>query len=254
MSSASFRAKRNGVSAPKNGLTRNVRLIVPADVQTIALGLPETDTRRALLVHEDGRPKGALIKTTRRRNAEEADGIGEALRREWKAVFASLRAEHKPGGVSQARERIDAWRAEEVAAALGFDVEISLLEYKARAEALASPAAGVEHGGLVWAERYFGERPEASRGPAMPPETFMLLDRLQVIETSPEAWRDIDGFDTVLNAVLGARWAATTRTIGTSGKSLPAAKRWSTPAPMEKIAFKLGKPSSTPGGCFQTTA
>ncbi|QQQ19333.1 site-specific integrase [Brevundimonas vitis] len=213
MSSASFRAKRNGVSAPKNGLTRNVRLIVPADVQTIALGLPETDARLALLVHEDGRPKGALIKTTRRRNAEEADGIGEALRREWKAVFASLRAEHKPGGVSQARERIDAWRTEEVATALGFDVEISLLEYKARAEALASPAAGVEHGGLVWAERYFGERPEASRGPAMPPETFMLLDRLQVIETSPEAWRDIDGFDTVLNAVLGARWAATTRTI-----------------------------------------
>ena len=213
MSSASFRAKRNGVSAPKNGLTRNVRLIVPADVQTIALGLPETDGRRALLVHEDGRPKGALIKTTRRRNAEEADGIGEALRREWKAVFASLRAEHKPGGVSQARERIDAWRAEEVATALGFDVEISLLEYKARAEALASPAAGVEHGGLVWAERYFEERPEASRSPAMPPETFMLMDRLQVIETSPEAWRDIDGFDTVLNAVLGARWAATTRTI-----------------------------------------
>lgn len=79
MSSAPPGATRSGVPAPKNGLTRNVRRIVPAGVQAIALCLPETDTRRALLVHEDGRPKGALIKTTRRRNAGEGDGIGTAI-------------------------------------------------------------------------------------------------------------------------------------------------------------------------------
>ena len=79
MCSAPPGATRNGVSAPEKRLTRNVRRIVPAGVQAIAPGLPETDTRRALLVHEQGRPRYTLIRTKRRRNAEEGDGIGTAI-------------------------------------------------------------------------------------------------------------------------------------------------------------------------------
>ena len=80
------KSRRNGVSPPKGGFTHNARLIVPADIQAIVRGLPETDPRRALLIRDDGAPKGALIKTTRRRNAEEAHAVGEAMIREWKEV------------------------------------------------------------------------------------------------------------------------------------------------------------------------
>jgi integrase len=213
MGDALPKSRRNGVSPPKGGFTHNARLIVPADIQAIVSGLPETDPRRALLIRDDGAPKGALIKTTRRRNAEEAHAVGEAMIREWKDVFASLRADHKPGGVADARDRIDVWRENEVAQAQGFSSNIGLLEFMARADGLSSPTAGVEYGGVVWAERYFSERPAAPRTPTIPPETFMLLDRLQAAQASAEAWRDIEGFDTVLGAVLGPRTPAATRAV-----------------------------------------
>jgi hypothetical protein len=49
------------------------------------------------------------------------------------------------------------------------------------------------------------------------------------------------------------RSESTMRTTGTSG-SLGSAMRSSAPAPSEKIALRLGKLASNPGGGFQTQA
>lgn len=209
VNTASYR-KRYGLTVPADGYTHNARMVIPADVRAIVASLPDSDVRKAAFMR-DGKPKTAFVKTTSRRHPEEARAIGEAMQREWKAMIASLRADHKPDGVVAARDAIDRWREDRVARAQGFEVEISVLEFAARADGKASVTPGVEHGGALWAKRYFDDRPNAPKTTPLPPETYMLLDRLQAMDVSTEAWRDIEGFDAMLSDALGARPSLSTK-------------------------------------------
>lgn len=49
-----------------------------------------------------------------------------------------------------------------------------------------------------WARAYFKANPRASRDRATPHETAILLGRLQPAVRDPEAWREVDGFDSTL--------------------------------------------------------
>jgi hypothetical protein len=92
------------------GRTANVRMAVPADVRAIVAALPSDDPRRALFVRADGKPKVELVRTTRRRDQDDAERVGATIKAEWKRAIAALRATGNPQDVAAVLARIEDWR------------------------------------------------------------------------------------------------------------------------------------------------
>ncbi|MBC1182037.1 site-specific integrase [Brevundimonas sp. WCHBH090558] len=201
------RRKVGGEWVELGGRTANVRMAVPADVRAIVAALPVDDPRRALFVRADGKPKTELVRTTRRRDQEDAERVGAAIKAEWKRAIAALRATGNPQDVAAVLARIEDWRERAIARAQGYDVDIAILEFTAFAvhpTDRAPPAPGLDHGGPEWARLYFRDRPQVSRDVTPPPETFRRIERLRTAETGDEAWRDVQGFDEALTQAVGA--------------------------------------------------
>jgi integrase len=189
------------------GRTANVRMAVPADVRAIVAALPSDDPRRALFVRADGKPKVELVRTTRRRDQDDAERVGATIKAEWKRAIAALRATGNPQDVAAVLARIEDWRERAIARAQGYDVDIAILDFTATMERAADrppPAPGLDHGGPEWARLYFRDRPQASRDVTPPPETFRRIDRLRAAEAGNEAWRDVQGFEEALSQAVGA--------------------------------------------------
>lgn len=200
------RRKVGGEWVELGGRTANVRMAVPADVRAIVAALPSDDPRRALFVRADGKPKVELVRTTRRRDQDDAERVGAAIKAEWKRAIAALRATGNPQDVATVLARIEEWRERAIARAQGYDVDIAILDFTAtmeRAADLPPPAPGLDHGGPEWARLYFKDRPQTSRDVTPPPETFRRVERLRTAETGGETWRDVQGFEEALSHAVG---------------------------------------------------
>lgn len=200
------RRKVGGEWVELDGRTANVRMAVPADVRAIVAALPSDDPRRALFVRADGKPKVELVRTTRRRDQDDAERVGAAIKAEWKRAIAALRATGNPQDVAAVLAKIEDWRKRAIARAQGYDVDIAVLAFTATMERAADrppPAPGLDHGGPEWARLYFRDRPQASRDTTPPPETFRRIDRLRAAEAGNEAWRDVQGFEEALSQAVG---------------------------------------------------
>lgn len=201
------RRKVGGQWVELDDRTANVRMAVPADVRAIVAALPFDDPRRALFVRADGKPKIELVRTTRRRDQDDAERVGAAIKAEWKRAIVALRATGNPQDVAAVLARIEGWRERAIARAQGYHVDMAVLEFTATMERAADrppPAPGMDHGGPEWARLYFRDRPTASRDVTPPPETFRRIDRLRAAEAGGEGWRDVQGFDEALSQAVGA--------------------------------------------------
>ena len=183
------------------GSTYLARLVVPADIREIAAALPDDDPRRVTFLGEDGRPRHELLQTTGTNDPRVAAPVAEAIRANWKREIAALRTLGNPERVTDAQDRIEAWRGDTVARAQeAAHVEAALLEYAARGA--PSPVPGIEYGGAEWARLYFEARPDADRSAGLPSATGLLLDRLRKAEADPTRWKDVPGYDAALDAAL----------------------------------------------------
>lgn len=121
----------------------------------------------------------------------------------------------------QVREAINRWRSARCAAAAGIEAAdpADFSSLKLPGHVLEALAGGLTKGPIhlarsragpptigrdaaAAARAYFKEHPKASRDIGMPVAVAMLVGRLQVASRDPGGWRDIDGFDQVMDEAL----------------------------------------------------
>ena len=160
--------------------------------------------------------KRELVKSLGTSDLREAQRRRDDLWTEWDAQLAEAREQAAGvGTLDEALAAVDGWRRGRCEAALtGQRAAVvgapGLVSYRVRARPL-SGAPSKQQGPLVpilnpeaAALAYFDRHPAASREASMPHSTGLLLGRLQRASREPEGWREVEGFDAVLDAALAA--------------------------------------------------